>query len=318
MDSSHARGRRQLRLHRHRPDHRARGRAGGADGAPARGDRARGPQRALLVRDRRAPPQRVLRLRTAGHPGRGRRPDRADPARQRRGGAERGRPGAPLPAVRDPGPDLEGPDRPRRRPRLVHRGLPAVRARPRRLRLALHREARAAPADPRPRRGHLVRPAPAAAGPPARLPAPGPGPAADLGRRGRHAGVVRARRAARPAADGRDHRRRAAPVRAARRSLPPRRRRGRTPAGAAAGGPARLRLRRREHRGGRGHDLPRLARDVHEGLPRARLRGRRPGSSSTPPPGRTAPSSWATRRRSPTRSAGSPSSSAASTGCRCR
>ena len=74
---------------------------------------------------------------------------------------------------------------------------------------------------------HLVRAAPAGADRPGRLPAPGAGPAADLGRRRRHAGVVRAGRAARAAADGRDHRRRAAPVRAAGRPLPPRRRAGR-------------------------------------------------------------------------------------------
>ena len=34
--------------------------------------------------------------------------------------------------------------------------------------------------------------------------------------------------------------------------------------------------------GGRRHHLPGLARDVHQGLPRARLRRRRPGRSSTP------------------------------------
>ena len=39
----------------------------------------------------------------------------------------------------------------------------------------------------------------------------------------------------------------------------------------AAGGAARVRLRRRQHPGRRRHDLPGLARDVHEGLPGARL-----------------------------------------------
>ena len=45
--------------------------------------------------------------------------------------------------------------------------------------------------------------------------------------------------------------------------------------GEAAGGPARVRLRRRELAGRRRHDLPRLARDVHQGLAGARLRRRR-------------------------------------------
>ena len=58
----------------------------------------------------------------------------------------------------------------------------------------------------------LVRPAPAGADRAGRLPAARPGPAADLAGRRRHAGVVRPRRRARPAADGRDHRRRAAAV----------------------------------------------------------------------------------------------------------
>ena len=57
-----------------------------------------------------------------------------------------------------------GPHRPRRRPRLVHRGVPAVRPRPRRLRRALRREARPAAAHPGGHRGHLVGAAPAASG----------------------------------------------------------------------------------------------------------------------------------------------------------
>ena len=134
------------------------------------------------------------------HPRRRRRTHRAHPARQRGQGAQRGRPGAGVPAVRDPGPDLEGAGRPRRGARLLHRGVPAVRPGPRRLRHAVQREARAAAADPRRGRGDLVRAAPAAAGPAERLPATGAGPAADLGRGGRHPGVLRPRRVPRPAA----------------------------------------------------------------------------------------------------------------------
>ena len=120
-----------------------------------------------------------------------RRPDVADPARQRGHRAQRRRPGAGVPAVRHARPDLQGPDRPGRRARLVHRGVPVVRARPRRLRLAFRREARSAAEDPRLRARHLVRPAPPGADRPGRLPAAGAGPAADLGRRRRHPGVVR-------------------------------------------------------------------------------------------------------------------------------
>ena len=63
-------------------------------------------------------------------PGSRRSPDEHDPPQQRRGRPQRKRPCAPLPGVRDPRSDLQGPDRPRRRPRLVHRSLSAVRARP--------------------------------------------------------------------------------------------------------------------------------------------------------------------------------------------
>ena len=65
--------------------------------------------------------------------------------------------------------------------------------------------------------------------------------------------------------------------------------------GDAAGGAARVRLRRGEHAGRRRHHLPGLARDVHEGVPRARASPRRRGRSSTPPAARTARSSWAIR-----------------------
>ena len=166
--------------------------------------------------------------------------------------------------------------------------------------------------------GHLVGPAPPGPRPAARLPAPGAGPAADLGRRRRHARVLRPRRAAGPAPDGRGHRRRATPVRPARRPLPARGRPGGPRPRAAAGRAARVRLRRREHPGGGRHHLPGLARDVHDGLPGARLPPADARSSSTRRRARTAPSSWATRRPWPTRSAGSPTSSAAWTGCPCR
>ena len=65
----------------------------------------------------------------------------------------------------------------------------------------------------------LVRPASARADGTGRLSAAGAEPVADLGRRRRHAEVVRPRRRARAALDGRDHRRRDAAVQAADRSL---------------------------------------------------------------------------------------------------
>ena len=74
--------------------------------------------------------------------------------------------------------------------------------------------------DSRQRARPLVRQAPAGADGPGRLPAAGAGSVADLARRRRHAAFVRARRRARAAADGRDHRRRAAALPAAGRSLP--------------------------------------------------------------------------------------------------
>ena len=63
---------------------------------------------------------------------------------------------------------------------------------------------------------------------PRRLPAAGAGPAADLGRRRRHAGVGRPRRRPGPADGARHHRRPARALRALRRALP--RRRARRPA----------------------------------------------------------------------------------------
>ena len=99
-------GRRQLRRPRHRPVVRTRDRPGGALRAPPGGDRARRPRRPALLRDRRAPPQRVLRRRAPGDPrGRGR-AHRADPPAQRGDGAVRRRPGAGVPGVRDDRPHL--------------------------------------------------------------------------------------------------------------------------------------------------------------------------------------------------------------------
>ena len=196
------------------------GRSGGSAAQPDRADRARRSGRAGRLRNRRAPPRRVPRLRPGGHPRRGGGANAAHPPHQRRDGPELGRPGAGLPELRDPRPPLAGPRRDGRRPRLVHRVVPAVRPAPRGLRLALRREARPAAEDPRQRARPLVRQAPAAAHRPGRVPATGAGPAADLARRRRDAGLVRSRRRARPAADGRDHRRRDAALPAARRPLP--------------------------------------------------------------------------------------------------
>ena len=182
----HARRRRQFRLSGHRPRDRTRGGSRGADRTPAGGDRARRHLGPVLVRHRRAPPQGVLRLRAAGDSrGRGR-AHVADPAGQRGHGAQRRRPGPGLPAVRHARPDLQGPHRPGRRARLVHRGLPVVRTGPRRLRHAVRREARPAAEDPGLGARHLVRSAPTGAHRAGRLPAAGAEPAADLGRGGRH------------------------------------------------------------------------------------------------------------------------------------
>ena len=123
-------------------------------------------------------------------------------------------------AVRRGRPDLGRARRDHGGPRLLHRVVPAVRLRPRRLRRALRREARAAAEDPRQPGRDLVRPPSRAARRGRRLAAARAGPAARLGRRRRHAGVGHARRDARAAADGRDHRRHARPLRPAREPLP--------------------------------------------------------------------------------------------------
>ena len=67
---------------------------------------------------------------------------------------------------------------------------------------------------------HLVGPPPPATRERRRLAPPDPGPAADLGRGRRHAPVRRPSCRVRPAADARDHRRRAGALRAADRALP--------------------------------------------------------------------------------------------------
>ena len=105
-----------------------------------------------------------------------------------------------------PSTDLQGPGRPGRGPRLVHRVVPAVRTRPRGLQLVVRREARPAAQNPRAGRGHMVRAASPGAERPGRLPAAPAGSAPDLGRGRWDAGVVRPRRHARAAAHGRNHR----------------------------------------------------------------------------------------------------------------
>ena len=118
----------------------------------------------------------------------------------------------------------------------------------------------------------LVRQAPAAADRPGRLPATGAGPAADLAGRRRDAGLVRPRRRARAAADGRDHRRRAAALPAARRPLPGGRaaRAGHPPDQLKVGVHA-LGLRRGDDRGGGRRFLPRLRARLHRRRQGARL-----------------------------------------------
>ena len=135
---------------------------------------------------------------------------------------------------------------------------------------------------------------------------------------GRHARVVRAGRPARAAADGGHHRRRAAPVRPAGRSLPPGGRPGRAPPGGPAGRPARVRLRRRQRQVRRRHHLPRVAPDVHPGLPGARLPDADTGAvrCDQRPGRRVLPRRPATP--SPPSCAGSRSSWVVSTASRCR
>ena len=144
------------------------------------------------------------------------------------------------------------------------------------------------------------------------LPASEAGEAADLDRRRRHAGVVRARRAARVALDGGDHRRRDAPFPAAHRSVQGGGASRRASAGDAAGGSALARLRGADQRGGARRVLPRLRGDVRQACARARRicaepRGLRRASDAA----RCAPWS-AIPRRSRRRSCGTPRRWAAS------
>ena len=217
------------------------------------------------------------------------------PARQRGDGAQRRRPGAGLPAVRDARPDLEA---------AASTSSSAAARSPRRSRSSASTWPTTTRCSPRSStcccrsgsRPHVTwsgqHRAPAHRS--GRLPATGAGPAADLGRGRRDARVVRPRRAARSAADGRDHRRRAAPLRPARRPLPPGGRAGRSRARDPAGRPARLRLRRREP------SATPPTRSTRAGTrcsprPPASVASRRPtGRSSTPPADRTARSSSAT------------------------
>ena len=102
----------------------------------------------------------------------------------------------------------------------------------------------------------------AAADRPGRVPATAAESAADLARRRWNAELVRSRRRARPAADGRDHRRRDAALPAAGRSLPGGRQARGAPARATQGRRARARLRR-------GDDARQAADDFFPGYARA-------------------------------------------------
>ena len=97
--------------------------------------------------------------------------------------------------------------------------FPLFGYRPGGLRLAVRGEARPPAEDSRQRARALVRQAPASADWPGRLSETRAESAADLAGRRRHAAVVRPCRRARTAADGRDHRRRAAALPAADRSV---------------------------------------------------------------------------------------------------
>ena len=179
--------------------------------------------------------------------------------------------------------------------------FPLFGLRPRGLRLALRREARPAPQDPRQRARALVRQAPAAADRPGRLPATRAGSAADLAGRRRDAEIVRSRRRARTAADGRDHRRRDAALPAARRPLP----RGRQARGHP---PDQLKV--GVHALGYvAATTKEAADDFFPGYARAFTAWRRnadgrpsPAPTSTPSAGRRARCSSAAPRRSPRRS----------------
>ena len=137
------------------------------------------------------------------------------------------------------------------RARLVHRVLPAVRLRPRRLRGAVRGEARSVRRAARRRQPVTwrARPAPPLTQP-ARVPDRSrPAPLTTWVGVGGSPAVGRARRALRPAADARHHRRRPRAVRPLRRALPPGARPAR-PAGDAADRHALARLRRRDRRAG--------------------------------------------------------------------
>ena len=187
---------------------------------PGRADRAGRPGRPRLLRHRRAPPQGVPRLGAGGDSRRCRgahRDDSARPARSpcsapstRCGSSSSSRPwtcsrtGAPRwssGAARSSTRSRSSASRSRTTTRLFEENLDLL--------LTL-REQRA---------GHWSGALPPAAHRPGRLSAPGAESVADLDRRRRDAEVVRARRRARPAAHGGDHRRRDAALQAADRPL---------------------------------------------------------------------------------------------------
>ena len=116
-----------------------------------------------------------------------------------------------------------------------------------------------------------------------RLSAPATAGAADLAGRRRHAGVVRPRRHARPAADDRHHRRVLRAVRAVSSALPrgwpPRR----SSTGAIAARSACHGLPGRHDGGRQSRHLPRLAICLHQTRARTRLADADAGAVSTPP-----------------------------------
>ena len=239
----------------------------------------------------------------------------AHPADQRRHGAELGRPGAGLPAVRDAGPALHRPRRDHGRARLLHRVLPALRLRPRRLRRAVRGEARPAARRSARAAGHLVGPAPRRRCTPGVYPRPVQDPLpiwVAVG--GTPKSVVRAG-AARPAADARDHRRRAASgsCRWSSSTARPARRRARPeplPVGitSTASSPRARRRPRTSSYPALREDDDRIGRE--RGWPptdRAAVRRRRSR--------RTAPTAWARRSRWPRRSSSSTSCSGTTASC---
>ena len=129
------------------------------------------------------------------------------------------RSGARLSGIRDARPHLGRPGGDHGRARRLHRILPALRLRPRALRRALRREARASARDPQAPASRLARRLAPAARRPGRLSARAAGSPARLDRLGRHAAIGGAGGRPRPAAGARHHRRRAGPLRAARRAL---------------------------------------------------------------------------------------------------